>query len=293
VAPEPIGPALVGLRLGPVQHRWSARDAILYSLGIGARHPKDLEFLYERCGPRVEPTLSLTAITPLLPLLVERLGIDLRQLLHAGQRLTVLRQLEPAGAVSAVRTITGLWDKRTAALIECEDTVADDRGTLATAVSHWWLNGAGGFGGRAAPGWPDRPDRPDVPVRGAELLGADAVPDRRPDVRTTVQTTTEQAALYRLSGDLNPVHIDPGFARRAGQPRPLLHGLCTLGALGHALGACAGDRRLGELSARFRAPVFPGDRLEIEIWMLEGSEALATASVAGTVVLGPARASFV
>jgi acyl dehydratase len=273
-----IGPELVGLRLGPVEHRWSPRDAILYSLGIGARLPHDLEFLYERCGPRIEPTFALTAVTPMLPPLVERVGIDLRRLLHAGQRLTVLRQLEPAGAVSVTRTITGVWDKRAAALIECEDTVVDDQGIVVTAASQWWLLGAGGFGG------PDGPDGPDAAPA--------TPPDRQTDVRVSVQTTTEQAALYRLSGDLNPVHVDPAFARQAGQPRPLLHGLCTLGALGHALCAHVGDRQLTELSARFRAPVFPGDRLDIEIWTLDDATALATVSVAGTIVLGPAWAAF-
>jgi acyl dehydratase len=297
VAADVIGPALVGVRLGPVEHRWSPRDAIAYSLGIGARLPRDLEFLYERCGPRIEPTFSLTAVNPMLPPLVERLGIDLRQLLHAGQRLTVLRQLEPAGIASVTRTITGVWDKHAAALIECEDTVADDGGMLATAASQWWVAGAGGFGGASGP------------ALGNEPIGAGALPDRPPDIRASVQTTTEQAALYRLSGDLNPVHIDPGFAVQAGQPRPLLHGLCTFGALGHAVGGAlgdltgaertggeptvgAGERRLNQLSARFRAPVFPGDRLDIEIWRLDATSALAAVSVAGTPVLGPARASF-
>jgi acyl dehydratase len=285
VTSEAIGPALVGLRLGPVEHRWSPRDAVLYSLGIGARQPQDLEFLYERCGPRIEPTFALTAVTPMLALLVERLGIDLRCLLHAGQRLTVLRPLEPAGAASVIRTITGIWDKRTAALIECEDIVADDQGVLATATSQWWLTGAGGFGGPAG--------------RAVGSTGARApvtLPERQPDVRTSVRTTTEQATLYRLSGDLNPVHVDPDFAREAGLPRPILHGLCTLGALGHALecqaGHPAGVHRLTELSARFRAPVFPGDRLDIEIWALDDARALATVSVAGTRVLDPAQATF-
>jgi acyl dehydratase len=279
---ETIGPALVGLRLGPVEHRWSSRDAILYSLGIGAQLPQDLEFLYEGCGPRVEPTFALTAVTRMLPVLVERCGIDLRRLLHAGQRLTVLRQLDPIGVVSVMRTITGVSDKGTAAVIDCGDTVADDDGILVTATSQWWITGAGGFGGS-------------VGERGVGSTRADApvvTPDRPPDVRTSVQTSPEQAALYRLSGDLNPGHIDPGFAREAGQPRPLLHGLCTLGTLGHALFAHADDRQLADLSARFRAPVFPGDRLDIDIWKDDDVPTIATVSVAGTLVLGPARASF-
>jgi acyl dehydratase len=297
-----IGPQLVGSRLGPLEYRWSPRDAILYSLGIGARLPRDLEFLYERCGPRLEPTFALTAITPMLPLLVERLGIDLRHLLHAGQRLTVLRQLEPVGAVSVTRMITGVWDKRTAALIECEDTVVDDQGIVVTAASQWWLLGAGGFGGRgggarseSTSGGGAGPESTSGGGAGLGSTGAGApvaLPDRQPDVRTSIHTTTEQAALYRLSGDLNPVHVDPAFARQAGQPRPLLHGLCTFGALGHALCENADDRRLTELSGRFREPVFPGDRLDIEIWTLDDATALATVSVAGTLVLGPARASF-
>ena len=278
MTPDAIGPALVGMQLGPVEYRWSARDVILYALGIGSRLPNDLEYLYEGCGPRVEPTFALAAITPMLPVLVQRLRIDLRLLLHAGQRLTVLRQLEPAGVVSVTRTITGVSDKRTAVLIECEDTVSDDEGILATAASQWWLAGAGGFSG------------PDAPLHSG---GAPATPPaREPDLRTSIQTTTEQAALYRLSGDLNPVHVDPGFARESGQQRTILHGLCTLGALGHAVCAQAGGRQLAELSARFRAPVFPGDRLEIEIWMLDDARATATVSVAGTLVLGPAQAIF-
>jgi acyl dehydratase len=276
-----IGPELAGTRLGPVQHRWSARDAILYALGIGAVHPRDLAFLYERCGPRVEPTFALTAITPMLPLLVARLGIDLRRLLHAGQRLTIDRPLGPEGEVSVTRTITGVHDKRAAALIECEDVVADGDGVLATASSQWWLAGAGGFGPSPATAAGER-----------RTVTAPAVPARAPNGRCSVQTTTEQAALYRLSGDLNPVHIDPAFAREAGQPRAILHGLCTMGALGHALYRHAPGRRLADLSARFAAPVFPGDRLEIAIWDTEPGAAVATVSVAGTVVLGPAAASL-
>jgi acyl dehydratase len=278
-----IGPALVGRRLGPVVHRWSARDAILYALGVGAVHPRDLPFLYEGYGPQVQPTFALTAITPMLPLLVAALDIDLRRLLHAGQQLAVHRALAPAGAASVTRTITAVSDKGTAALIECEDVVADDDGVLATATSHWWLGGAGGFGGDAAA--TDSLDRRPAP-------SPPRLPDGPADVIDSVATTTEQAALYRLSGDLNRVHIDPAFAREAGQPAPILHGLCTMGALGHTLARHAPDRALAELSVRFTAPVFPGERLEVAIWSVSPEEMVATVSVGERVVVGPARATL-
>ena len=215
----------------------------------------------------------------MLPPLVARLGIDLRRLLHAGQRLTIVRPLPPEGAAAVTRTITGVYDLRTAALIECEDVVADGDGILATAASQWWLAGAGGF----APSPPRGQRRPTT---------APAPPARVPDHRCSVQTTTEQAALYRLTGDLNPVHIDPAFAREAGQPGVILHGLCTMGALGHVLHRHASGRCLADLSARFTAPVFPGDRLDIAIWDTGPGEVVATVSVGDTVVLGPAAATL-
>ena len=122
------------------------------------------------------------------------------------------------------------------------------------------------------------------------------MPATRPTVSPTdaptVQTTAEQAALYRLSGDLNPLHIDPDFARRPASRVRCCMGCARSGRSGTRWAVTPGDRRLAELSARFRAPVFPGDRLDIEIWMVDDAGAVAAVSVAGTVVLGPARASF-
>jgi acyl dehydratase len=280
--PRPIGPGLVGLVVGPVRQEWAERDAILYALGIGARHPRDLELLYEGAtpdGPRVAPTFALTAVTLMLPPLVEALGIDLRALLHASQGIELHRVPPARGACTVTRRVTSVWDKGRAAMVDCEDVVADDAGPLATARSSWWVEGEGGFGGpRSAPGAP-------APV---------TRPEREPDERIVVSTTTEQAALHRLSGDLNPVHIDPAFAREAGQPRAFLHGLCTFGHLALELDRLARpSRRLASLDGRFTGVVFPGDDLAMEVWWTPGDDgAIAQVAADGRPALGPVTARF-
>lgn len=276
-----IGAAIVGLQLGPLVQDWTARDAILYSLGIGARLPEDLEFVYEGRdgrGPTIEPTLALRAITPMLPPLVEALDIDLRSLLHASQAIDLHRLPNPAGSCTVTRTITGVWDKERAAIVDCVDDVVDSDGPLATARSSWWVRDAGGFGGiRSDP----------------DAATPTALPDRAPDVQHTVHTTREQAALYRLSGDRNPVHIDPAFARESGQPRDVLHGLCTFGLLGHALDRFARTRqRLASIEGRFASPAFPGEDLVIDIWWCDDETALARVSSQHRPVLAPVRATF-
>ena len=278
-----IGPGLVGHALDPIPWEWDDRDVMLYALGIGARLPDDLAFVYEGRGPLVAAPFPLAATTRALFPLINALGIEVRALLHASQAIALHRVPAAAGRATVTRRITGVWDKGRAAIVDCEDAIEDDGGRLATARSAWWVEGAGGFGGeRSAPA--------------AAAPAPPPIPDGRvPDVRVVVATTTEQAALHRLSGDRNPVHIDPEMARAAGQPRPFLHGLCTLGALGHALDKAAGDgRRLTSLDGRFTRPAFPGDALTLEAWWLEdGDAAVARVRVGEDVVLGPASATFV
>jgi acyl dehydratase len=276
-----IGPGLVGHTLDPLSWEWDDRDVMLYALGIGARLPEDLPFVYERYGPRVAAPFPLAATTLALFPLIDALGIELPVLLHASQAIELHRVPAATGRATVTRRITGVWDKGRAAIVDCEDAIEDEGGRLATARSAWWVEGAGGFGGeRSAP-------------RGAVACAPD---DRAPDVRVVVATTAEQAALHRLSGDRNPVHIDPELARTAGQPRPFLHGLCTLGALGFALSKAAAREglRLASLSGRFTRPVFPGDELVLEAWWGDGgSTAVARVRVGDDVVLGAASAGFV
>lgn len=276
-----ISPALVGLELGPIEHVWLERDAILYALSVGARYPADIEFVYEAARPeglRVTPAFVLTAVAPLLPGLIEALAIDVRRLLHVGQDLHIHRVPPAAGRCEVTRTITGVWDKGNAAIVDCEDTVRDDQGLLARACSNWWIADAGGFGG----------------PRSAERLPVSiSLPAPPPDDCATFPTAHEQAALYRLNGDLNSVHIDPVIAREAGQPEPFLHGLCTYGALAHQL-TRRGDpgRQLSAISGRFTAPVFPGEELRMRFWNTGAHEVVATVAVGERLVLGPVAASY-
>lgn len=277
-----IGPGLVGRALPPIAWEWDARDAIIYALGIGARLPEDLDHLYEGRGPRTAATFPLAAVALAFAPLVDALDLDLRMLLHASQAIELHRVPAASGAATITRRFTGVWDKGRAALIDCEDAIVDADGPLATARSAWWVEGAGGFGG------------PRADPAGAAGAGLVIPEDRAPDLRDTIGTSTEQAALHRLSGDRNPVHIDPELARAAGQPRPFLHGLCTLGALGHALDRAAGadGRRLAALAGRFTRPVFPGDALEVEAWWTADG-AVARVAVDGALALGPAGARLV
>jgi acyl dehydratase len=278
-----IGPGLVGHALDPIPWEWDDRDVMLYALGIGAGVGADLAFVYEGSGgPRVAAPFPLAATTLALFPLIDALGIEVRALLHASQAIALHRVPAPRGRATVTRRITGVWDKGRAAIVDVEDAVVGEDGEpLATARSAWWVEGAGGFGGaRSAPAGAGA--RPPAPVPA----------DRAPDVRAVFATTAEQAALHRLSGDRNPVHIDPAVARAAGQPRPFLHGLCTLGALGHALDRAAGDgRRLASLSGRFTRPVFPGDALTLEAWW-DGDDAIARVRVGDDVVLGAGCATF-
>jgi len=272
-----IDPDLVGHALEEIEWTWTDRDAMLYALSVGARLPEDLPFLYESFGPRVAAPFPLAGTTLALPPLVDALGIDLRNLLHVSQAVDLPRVVPPAGRAVVRRRVTGVWDKQRAAIVDVEDVLADDAGVLAVARSSWWVAGAGGFGGERG-------------VRG----GTAAPPAHRPaDLRVTIPTSPEQAALHRLAGDRNPVHIDPELARAAGQPRPFLHGLCTLGAVGHALDRAAGiHRRLVGLSGRFVAPVFPGDTLFVEAWQDGDGGTTARVRVRDGVVVDGVRARY-
>ncbi|GAB2932882.1 MaoC/PaaZ C-terminal domain-containing protein [Nonomuraea fastidiosa] len=271
----PLDHSVIGVESEPYERTWTAKDTMLYALGVGAG-VSELEFTTEK-GQRVLPTFAvLAAQAP-----GRRLGgFDPAMLVHAEQGFELHRELPPAGGVRTTSKVTGIYDKGSGALVVSESR-AVDLGTgelVVSSRSSVFIRGEGGFGGDRGP------------------RDAWAAPDRAPDHKVTYETRPEQALIYRLSGDYNPLHSDPEFAARAGFDRPILHGLCTYGVTGRALlHSVAGSdpARFKAMSGRFSAPVFPGESLTVSIWV-DGTDVLfRTAKDDGTVVIDRGRATIV
>ncbi|MFG1972316.1 MaoC/PaaZ C-terminal domain-containing protein [Nonomuraea fuscirosea] len=265
---------LIGVETPPHERTWTAKDTMLYALGVGAG-TDELAFTTEK-DQRVLPTFAVLAAQAL----GRRLGdYDPALLVHAEQAFELHRELPAAGGVRTTSKVTGMYDKGSGALVTVEATAVDlDTGEPVIASrSSVFIRGEGGFGGDRGPKdtW--------------------AAPDRAPDQKVTYSTRPEQALIYRLSGDYNPLHSDPAFAARAGFDRPILHGLCTYGVTGRALlHAVAGSdpARFKAMAGRFSSPVFPGESLTVSIWV-DGADVLfRTAKDDGTVVIDRGRATI-
>ena len=183
-------------------------------------------------------------------------------LVHGEQRITLHRELPVEGSVSSVAEITGIYDKGKGAVIEitARSTDVASGEPLFDTVMSAFIRGEGGWGGERGPSGPQN-----------------VAPERDADEVVTLQTSPDQALIYRLSGDRNPLHSDPGFAALAGFDRPILHGLCTYGFTGRALlGAlCDNDpARFTHMEGRFSSPVFPGEALTVRIWRTADGEAV-------------------
>jgi acyl dehydratase len=277
--------SLVGVPGEPQLRSWDSKDALLYAVGVGAGlgDPlQELEFTTENSEGIEQRVLPTFAVLVARPHASRSLGdFDPAMLVHAEQAFELHRPLPVAGAVRATSTVTGIYDKGSGALVVIQ-TEAADASTgelLVTARSGVFIRGEGGFGG----------------PRGSEPPWE--LPGLPPDYQVVRQTRPEQALLYRLSGDRNPLHADPKFAARAGFSRPILHGLCTYGVTGRALlrVLCDGDpARFGSMSGRFTRPVLPGEPLTVSVWLAgDGEHALfQTARADGTVVIDRGRAGF-
>lgn len=233
------------------KHSLTKRDTILYALGVGA---DSLDFTFEE-RLRALTTMAVILAYPGFFWRDPAYGADWAKILHGEQFLTLHAELPAEGEIIGETRIEQIWDKGPAkgaiALVTREIRLANGT-ALATARGTTMLRGDGGCGG---------------PSEGAPT--PHPIPDSAPDASVTLATNSNQALLYRLSGDLNPLHIDPAVAAGAGFPRPILHGLCTYGIVGRALvHALAGGNpaRLKRLDARFSAPVFPGETIETSIW---------------------------
>lgn len=248
------------LRLPPriTHHQVTQRDTILYALGVGAgQDPQwnDLKFVYES-GLQALPTMAVVLAYPGFWQREPQYGIDWKRVLHAEQSVLFHAPLPVEGEVRGELTIDHIVDKGAAkgALLYSTRRVFDtgNETLLATVRQVSFLRGDGGRGGAA-----EAPTQP-YPI-----------PEAEPDVRQPLFSRPEQALIYRLSGDYNPLHLDPAVAADAGLPRPILHGLCTYGIVGRALlSALCGNEpgRLARLDCRFSAPVFPGETLELRVW---------------------------
>ena len=178
--------------------------------------------------------------------------IELSRVLHASEAVTVPAPLPASGAGRAVTRVTEIWDKGKAAVIFNETTVVDSGGrTLWTVKRSIFARGEGGFGGERGPST------------------SSETPERAPDFEIDIPVLPQQALLYRLCGDRNPLHSDPEFAAAAGFPRPILHGLCTYGMTCKALTDTVLDAdttRVGSYGARFAGVVYPGETLKASVW---------------------------
>ena len=272
----PLDQSIVGVESEPSERSWNSADAILYALGVGAglEDPlEELEFTTENSAgveQRVLPTFGVLIAQSRAR---RKLGdFNPAMLVHAEQDVTLHAPLPVEGKVRTVSKVTGIYDKGSGALVAAEATAveADTGRPLVTSRSAAFIRGEGGFAGDRGPA--------------AEWQR----PDREPDALVEYATRPEQALLYRLSGDRNPLHSDPAFAARGGFDRPILHGLCTYGFTGRALlhVLCESDpARFGSMHARFTRPVMPGDALEIAIWRVDGGAMFQTRTQAGDVAL--------
>lgn len=268
---------VIGRTFAPTEKSWSEKDTLLYAVGVGAGQSdptRELEFTTENSEGvphRVLPMFA-TLLGAFVPR--EQLG-DFRgeQVLHAGLNLQLHKEIPAAGAARATPRVAAIWDKGSGALIETETEIVDAtaEAPLATIRSATFIRGEGGFGGDRGP------------------ASAWVLPERPADAEVTYHPQSDQALLYRLcSGDRNPMHSDPAFARRAGFPRPILHGMCTYGYTARALlhTACDGDpARFGSISARFAKPVFPGEPLTISVWREGGRVCFVTRTEGSGVVV--------
>lgn len=258
---------LMGMQFEPVRHTYTRRDTMLYALGlgVGAQDPTDwneLKYAYEKDLVAL-PTLAVTLGADFMRLADPRYGINYRMLLHGAQSLEVHKPLPVEGTVVSRIRIDEIYDKgadKGAVLCMTRTLHEESSGDLlVTMGSVSVLRADGGFGGKRE--IPHKP-RP--------------VPDRSPDVVASLPAFVNQALLYRLAGDHNPLHCDPQVARSAGFERPILHGLCGYGMAGRALlKILALDRpeRFKRLDVRFTRPIFPGEPLQIEIWKLAEGDA--------------------
>ena len=266
----PLNPDAVGSKSEPVEVSWTSKDALLYAVGIGAGHD-ELAFTTENSNEI--PQL----VFPTFPVVIgwgrgSAMGsigtFNPALLVHGQQSVTLHRPIPVAGTVTLTSEITGMYDKGKAAVVVSETTALMDGEPLYTNTGSSFMRGEGGWGGDRGPSGPKN-----VP------------PERSADHEVTYLTDRDQAFVYRLSGDRNPLHTDPAFAAKGGFDTPILHGLCTYGFTGRALlhAICESDpANFHHIEGRFASPVVPGESLIIRTWSIGDDESVFTTSAASS-----------
>ena len=271
-------------RSGEVRHTYTARDVMLYALGLGMGHDPlnrdELQFVYER-DLRVMPSIAAVLASPGFWLRDNpELGVDYVRLVHGEQSVTLHQALPVGGTVIGQTSVQRVVDKGEGkgALVYTEKRLTDaaSGALLATCDAVIFLRANGGFSQHNG-GVSDAP--------GAALQ---ATPDSPPDLAQDFVIRPEAALIYRLSGDINPLHVDPDVAAKAGFPKPILHGLATYGmACRGIVQMCCGfdPARLQSISARFSSPAYPGDVIRLECWKRDDGVAFRVRVPAREVVV--------
>jgi acyl dehydratase len=268
--------SVIGTKTRPIAFEYTWKDVVLYNIGVGAGE-KDLAFVYENApgGLKVLPSFCVVPAMKAFPRLGDNLELSL--MLHGEQVIRLSRPLAPNGRITQVGEVLNIYDKGKGAVYRVRiKGHSEDGNDLYEAEWSIYYVGAGGFGGDPGP-----KAEKIVPPTG-----------NQPDFRITEKVAENQAVIYRLSGDYNPLHLDPAAAKRGGFDRPILHGLCTYGIATRAIvnelldGDVAG---LKEFSARFSDVVYPGDTLTTEGWK-SGDGYIIQAKTDRSVVLSNGRA---
>jgi acyl dehydratase len=268
-----LNPAAVGTTSEPADFSWTSKDALLYAVSIGAGQD-ELAFSTENTAgvdQQVFPTFPVVLGAGGGSLMAAIGTFNPALLVHGQQAITLHRPIPPAGTATVTSTVADMFDKGKAAVVVITSDVEMDGAPLYSTRSSMFIRGEGGWGGDRGPSGPQNEP-----------------PERPPDHTITYQTSPDQAFVYRLNGDRNPLHTDPSFAAAGGFPKPILHGLCSYGFTGRGLLhlLCGSDpAKFHHIEARFASPVLPGEALTVKAWETSPGEAVFTTSVDDRVVI--------
>lgn len=264
-----------GKEIAPVQFYYNWKDVALYNIGIGAY---ELDFTYES-RLKVFPTFAVIPPSGVIAQSFGLVGANLMTLLHGEQRIEIIKPVLPIEAKTITTAkIADIWDKGKGAVYTVEAlTKAEDGEELFKNIFSMFLRGEGGFGGEKGPEPGNNP------------------PDRKPDEIVEYQTYPIQNLIYRLSGDVNPLHIDPDFAKLGGFDRPILHGLCTFGYVCRAAVKAFMDNdpsKLKSYEVRFRNVVFPGQKIVTKMWKEDKKIIISAETEDGRIVIANSAAEI-